>query len=337
MKEGLYSAGILGTGSYVPDKIITNADLEKIVDTSDEWIVARTGIRERRIADDSQATSDLATIAAKRAMEDAGLTAEELDLILVATVTPDMPFPSTACIVQNNLGAVNAAAFDLEAACSGFLYALNVANQFIATGFYQKILVIGAECLSRVTNWRDRGTCILFGDGAGAAIVGRVEDGSGFLSHYMGADGSGGNVLNVKAGGSRMPASMDTVEQEMHYVYMDGSEVFKFAVRIMVSAAEKALDAAGLSKEDLNYMVPHQANIRIINGAAKRMGLSTDLVYSNLEKYGNMSAASIPVALDEAVKTGRIKKGDNVCLVGFGGGLTWASSVVKWTMDTKTN
>lgn len=335
MKPVLFSSGIIGTGSYVPEKVITNQDLEKIVNTSDEWITSRTGIRERRIVNDEQATSDLSTIAAKRALEDAGLNAEEIDLIIVATITPDMSFPSTACIVQNNIGAVRGAAFDLEAACSGFLYALNVANQFVATGFYKNILVIGAECLSRITNWKDRRTCILFGDGAGAAVVSRVEEGYGFLSHYMGADGNGGDSLNLKAGGSRLPASMATIEQELHYIHMDGSEVFKFAVRIMASAAEEAIKRAGITKEQIDSLIPHQANIRIIKGAAKRLNLGMDKIFVNLDHYGNMSDASIPVALDEAVRSGKIRKGDNVCMVGFGGGLTWASNVLKWAVDTE--
>ncbi len=334
MKNGLYSAGIIGTGSYVPEKIITNEDLEKIVETSSEWIVTRTGIRERRIAGENEATSNLSTIAAQRALDDAGMDPKDLDMILVATVTPDMPFPSTACIVQSNIGAVNAAASDIEAACSGFLYALNVAQQFIATGFYKNILVIGGECLSRITNYKDRGTCILFGDGAGAAVVSRVEDGYGFLAQYMGADGSNGNSLAVKAGGSRMPASAATLLHDYHYIHMDGGEVFKFAVKIMSSAAEKAMDIAGITKDDIDCVVPHQANIRIINNVAKRLGVSEDKVYSNLDRYGNLSAASIPVALDEAVKSGRINKGDNVCMVGFGGGLTWASNIIKWSKDS---
>jgi 3-oxoacyl-[acyl-carrier-protein] synthase-3 len=330
MAIGLYSAGIIGTGSYLPEKVITNKDLEQIVDTSNEWIVKRTGIRERRIAEDCQATSDLATNAALLALEDAELTAKDIDLILIATSTPDMPFPSTACIVQHNIKAENSAAFDLEAACSGFIYALNTAHQYIATGFYKNILVIGAECLSRITNWKDRRTCVLFGDGAGAAVVSRVKNGYGFLSHYLGADGSGAAALNVKAGGSRMPATLETIEQNYHTIYMDGSEVFKFAVRIMSTAAEEALRLAGLEKESIDYLIPHQANIRIIENAAKRLNLSMAKVFFNLDKYGNMSAASIPVALDEAVKSGKIKKGDNVCLVGFGAGLTWGSSILKW-------
>ena len=337
MKASLYSAGIVGTGSYVPDKIITNKDLEKIVETSNDWIVSRTGIRERRIASENQATSNLSTIAALRALDDACMDAKDLDMILVATVTPDMPFPSTACIVQSNIGAVNASASDIEAACSGFLYALNVAQQFIATGFYKNILVIGGECLSRITNYKDRGTCILFGDGAGAAVVSRVEKGYGFLAQYMGADGSNGGSLNVKAGGSRMPASAATLLHDYHYIHMDGSEIFKFAVKIMSFAAEKVICLAGISKDDLDCVVPHQANIRIINSVAKRLGLEEERMYSNLDRYGNLSAASIPVALDEAVKSGRINKDNNVCMVGFGGGLTWASNIIKWSMDNKTN
>lgn len=330
---GLYSAGIIGTGSYVPERIITNKDIEKLVDTSDEWIITRTGIKERRIADNDMATSDLGTIAARRALENAGVSAEELDLIIVATVTPDMNFPSTACLIQNNLKATKAAAFDIEAACSGFLYILTIANQFIATGMYKNILIIGAECLSRFTNWKDRNTCILFGDGAGAAVVSRVEEGYGILSQFLGADGSGGELLTLKAGGSRHPATSETIENNLHYISMDGSEVFKFAVRIMVSAAEEAIRLANLTKEDIDYLIPHQANIRIIDGAAKRLNMSTDKVWVNLDRYGNMSAASIPVALDEAVRSGNINKGDNICLVGFGGGLTWASCVIKWARD----
>ena len=330
MTAGLFSAGIIGIGSYVPEKVITNQDLEKIVDTSDEWIVTRTGIRERRIAAEEQATSDLGTIAARRALENAGIHAEELDLIIVATVTPDMNFPSTACLIQNNLKAARAAAFDVEAACSGFLYSLATANQFIATGFYRNILVVGAECLSRFTDWKDRNTCVLFGDGAGAAIVGRVEHGYGMLSHLLGADGGGGDLLKLRAGGSRLPASPETVENHLHYVHMEGSEVFKFAVRIMVSAAREAMDLAGITTEDLDYLIPHQANIRIIKAAAKHLKISADKVWINLDRYGNMSAASIPVALDEAARSGKIRKGNIICMVGFGGGLTWASSIMKW-------
>nr|WP_279380582.1 ketoacyl-ACP synthase III [Caldicoprobacter guelmensis] len=328
----MFHGGIIATGSYVPEKVITNHDLEKMVDTSDEWIVTRTGIRERRIADQNTATSDLATIAAQRALENAHLSAQDIDMIIVATVTPDMHFPSTACLVQRNIGAVNAAAFDLEAACAGFLYGIVVANQFIATGLYRNVMVIGAECLSKFVNWKDRNTCVLFGDGAGAVIVSRVEEGYGFLSQILGADGSGAELLMLEAGGSRRPPSFETVEREMHYIHMEGSEVFKFAVRIMATMAEEAVQRAGLTKEQVDFLIPHQANIRIIEAARKRLELPEDKVYINLDRYGNMSAASIPVALDEAVRLGRIKKGDNIVMVGFGGGLTWGACAMKWAI-----
>ncbi|MFO7153826.1 MAG: beta-ketoacyl-ACP synthase III [Caldicoprobacter oshimai] len=328
----LFHGGIIATGSYVPEKVITNHDLEKIVDTSDEWIVTRTGIRERRIADKDTATSDLATIAAQRALESARLTAQDIDMIIVATVTPDMHFPSTACLVQKNIGAVNASAFDLEAACSGFLYGIVVANQFIATGLCRNVMVIGAECLSKFVNWKDRNTCVLFGDGAGAVIVSRVEEGYGFLSQILGADGTGASLLMLEAGGSRRPASFETVEKQLHYIHMEGSEVFKFAVRIMASMAEEAVKRAGLTKEEVDFLIPHQANIRIIEAARKRLELHEDKVYVNLDRYGNMSAASIPVALDEAVRSGLIKKGDNIVMVGFGGGLTWAACAMRWAV-----
>ncbi|WP_432409658.1 beta-ketoacyl-ACP synthase III [Wukongibacter sp. M2B1] len=324
------SVGILGTGRCLPEKEVSNYDLEKIVDTNHEWIVSRTGIYTRRIADDNTATSDLSTEAAKIALERANITAEELDMIIVATVTPDMNFPATACIVQSNLGAKNAAAFDLSAACSGFLYGVSMANQFIKTGVYDHILVIGAETLSKIMNWNDRNTCVLFGDGAGAVVLGPTEEGSGILSTHLGADGEGGKFLTLPAGGSRMPATVQTVEDNLHYIKMDGSEVFKFAVRIMGNAAKKALKLCDLGVEDIDYLVPHQANIRIISSAAKRLKLPMEKVYVNLDVYGNMSSASIPVALDEALEKGKFKKGDNVVLVGFGGGLTWGSCVIKW-------
>lgn len=326
----LFRGGIIGTGSYIPDNVVTNKDLESIVDTTDEWIVTRTGIRERRIIDDSMATSDMASIAAQRALEKAGLDAKEIDLIIVATVTGDNNVPSTSCIVQNNIGAVNAAAFDLGAACSGFIYGMITAEQFIASGIYSNVLVIGAESLSKFTDWSDRNTCVLFGDGAGAAIISRVEKNHGILSQYLGADGSGGDLLKIEAGGSRKPASLETVEQKLHYLYMDGSEVFKFAVRIMASASEEVVKRAGLTNRDIDFLIPHQANIRIIEGARKRLKLDKDKVYVNLDRLGNMSSASIPVALDEAVSSGAIKKGDNIVMVGFGGGLTWASTLIKW-------
>lgn len=325
--------GILGTGSYMPEKVLTNFDLEKMVDTSDEWIVTRTGIRERRIAASDQASSDLAVNAAREALKNAGLTPDDIDLIIVATVTPDMSFPATACLVQDRLGASKAATFDLAAACTGFLYGISCAAQFIATGVYKHALVIGVECLSRILDWTDRNTCVLFGDGAGAAVLGPVEEGYGFLSFELGGDGSGGDLLKLPAGGSRMPASEMTVKERLHTVSMAGREVFKFAVRVIGNATDEALKKAGLSKENIDFLIPHQANIRIIESAIKRFGLTEDKVIINLDRYGNMSSASIPVALDEAVKSGRIQKGDTLVLCGFGGGLTWGATVLKWALD----
>lgn len=314
----------------MPDRVLKNADLEKMVDTNDEWIVSRTGMKERRIAAPDQATSDLAFHAAQAALRSAGITAEQLDLIIVATITPDMAFPSTACILQDRLGAKKAAAFDLSAACSGFIYGLATANNFIATGMYEYVLVIGADCLSRITDYTDRNTCVLFGDGAGAAVLGAVPEGRGFRSFELGADGSGGELLNLKGGGSRMPASIESVEGRNHYIYMAGSEVFKFAVRIMGNAAEEALKKAGMTKEDINLLIPHQANNRIIQASLSRLNLPEEKCMINLPKYANTSAASIPLALAEAAEEGRMREGDCVVLVGFGGGLTWGASVIIW-------
>lgn len=324
------SVGILGLGKYVPERILTNQELETMVDTNDEWIVTRTGIRERRIAASDQATSDLAYEAAQEALRNAGITADQLDLIIVATVTPDMAFPSTACILQDKLGATRAAAFDLSAACSGFLYGVNTAVNFIASGAYEHVLVIGADSLSKITDFTDRNTCILFGDGAGAAIIGRVKEGHGFRSFVLGANGAGAPLLKVAGGGSRNPSTFETVDKRMHYIYMEGSEVFKFAVRIMGNAAEEALEKAGISKEDVDLLIPHQANLRIIQSALNRLDLTADKCMVNLDRYGNMSAASVPVALAEAVEQGRVKEGDCLVLVGFGGGLTWAASTLIW-------
>lgn len=324
------SVGIIGTGKYAPDRVLTNHDLEQMVDTNDEWIVTRTGIRERRIAAPEEATSDLAIKAAEKALDAAGLTAEDIDLIIVATITPDMFFPSTACLVQEKLGAKRAAAFDLSAACSGFIYGLATASNMIASGMYQHVLVIGAECLSRITDYTDRNTCILFGDGAGAVVLGPVPEGRGFKSFELGADGAGAELLQLSGGGSRIPATAESIEAKKHYLYMAGSEVFKFAVRIMGSAAEEALRKAGMDKADIDLLVPHQANIRIIQSAMQRLELSEDKAMINLGRYGNMSAASIPVALAEAVEENRLQEGDCVVLVGFGGGLTWGASVLVW-------
>ncbi len=323
--------GISGVGSYVPEKIVTNHDLSKIVETSNEWIIERTGIHERRIADDDMATSDIATKASINALEDAKLRPEDIDLIIVATVTADHAFPSTACIIQKNIGAVKAAAFDISVGCSGFVYGLSIGENFIKSGTYDKVLVIGAETLSRVVDWQERNTCVLFGDGAGACVLEKCEEGFGILSIELGSDGSNGEVLVQPAGGSRLPASMDTVENRLHFIKMDGKEVFKFAVRVMERASSNALKKANLQLGDLDFLVPHQANMRIIDAAAKKLKLEKDRICVNLNKYGNMSSASIPVALDEAVKDNKINKGDNILLVAFGAGLTWASMTIKWS------
>lgn len=327
---GLHPVGIIGTGKYVPERILTNQQLEQMVETNDEWIVTRTGIKERRMAAATEATSDLAYEAAKRAIAAAGLTAEDIDLIIVSTITPDMFFPSTACLLQTKLGATKAAAFDLSAACSGFIYGLATASNMIATGMYKHVLVVGAETLSRITDYTDRNTCILFGDGAGAVVLGQVEEGRGFRSFELGADGSGGELLKVSGGGSRMPSSEQSISEKQHYIHMAGNDVFKFAVRIMGSAAEDALAKAGLAKEDVDLLIPHQANIRIIQSALNRLNLPEEKAMINLDKYGNMSAASIPVALAEAVEQNRVKEGDTLVFVGFGGGLTWGASVLVW-------
>ncbi|MFD0711234.1 beta-ketoacyl-ACP synthase III [Paenibacillus sp. GCM10027626] len=326
----LYPVGIIGTGKYVPERVITNHDLEQMVDTNDEWIVTRTGIKERRMAAPDQATSDLAYHASVKALAAAGITAEELDLIIVATITPDMFFPSTACLLQDKLGAKKAAAFDLSAACSGFIYGLSTASSMIATGMYKHVLVVGAECLSRITDYTDRNTCILFGDGAGAVVLGQVPEGRGFKAFELGADGSGGELLNVRGGGSRMPSSEQSLADRSHFIYMAGSEVFKFAVRIMGGAAEEALRKADMDKSEIDLLVPHQANIRIIQSALNRLNLSEEKCMINLDRYGNVSAGSIPIALAEAVEQGRVKEGDRLVLVGFGGGLTWGAAVVVW-------
>lgn len=327
---GLHPVGIIGTGKYVPERILSNKELEAMVETNDEWIVTRTGIKERRLAAAEEATSDLALHASREAIAAAGLTAEDIDLIIVATITPDMFFPSTACLLQDKLGAKKAAAFDLSAACSGFIYGLATGSSMIASGMYKNVLVVGAETLSRITDYTDRNTCILFGDGAGAVVLGQVEEGRGFQSFELGADGSGGELLKVNGGGSRVPATEESIQAKQHYIQMAGNDVFKFAVRIMGSVAEEALLKAGIAKEEVDLLVPHQANIRIIQSALNRLSLSEDKAMINLDKYGNMSSASIPVALAEAVEQGRVKEGDRIVLVGFGGGLTWGASVLVW-------
>ena len=333
MTAKLCNAGILGTGFYVPEKLMTNADLEKIVETSDEWIVERTGIKERRIAEDNQPMSDLALRAAKAALADAGVAAEDLDLIIVATLTSDRIIPSTACMIQNLLGAKHAAAFDLSAACSGFAYAASVAAQFVETGAYKKALVIGAETLSKYINWEDRNTCVLFGDGAGAAVLGQVEEGYGILSFDLGSDGSGGDAIQIPSSGSLMPVSKESIDQKLNLIHMNGRDVFKFAVKAMGKTVKNSLAKIDMPQEKIDWLVPHQANIRIIESAAKRLSMPMDKVIVNIHKYGNMSAACIPIALAEAAAAKRFKKGDIIALSGFGAGLTWASCIIRWSKE----
>lgn len=324
-----YSAGITGLGSYVPEKVLSNADLEKMVDTTDEWIRTRTGIEERRIAAKGQSASDLAVEASKIALKDAGIAPTDIDLIIVATITPDMFFPSTACYVQTKLGA-SCGAFDLAAACSGFPYALAVAEGFVKSGLHKNVLVIGSEVLSGCIDWKDRSTCVLFGDGAGAAVVSRVDNGHGVVASILGSDGSQADILKIPAGGSFMPTSAETVSEGMHYLKMSGSDVFKVAVRTMEQAVKDVVQRGGISLEDINWLIPHQANIRILQAVSERLQMPEEKVVINVSRYGNMSSASTIVALDEAVKSGRVKKGDNVVLVAFGGGLTWAATLIRW-------
>ena len=321
---------IISTGSYLPERILTNFDLEKIVDTSDEWITERTGIKERRIASENQAASDLAYEASRLALEKASLKAEDIDLLIAATVTGDMPFPSTACILQHRLGAKNAAAFDINAACSGFLYGLYVADSFVRSGMHKRVLIIGAEVLSKITDWEDRTTCVLFGDGAGAAIVEPTEEERGIISMHINSNGSMWDLLHIPGGGSRYPVSKDSLDKRLHYIKMKGNEIFKVAVRTLEDLVLRILKDNKLDPSQLSLLIPHQANLRIIQATADRLGLPMDKVLINLDKYGNTSAASIPIALDEAVMTGRIKNGDYILLEAFGGGLTWASALIKW-------
>ncbi len=321
---------IIGTGSYVPSHVLTNKDLEAIVDTSDEWIVTRTGIRERRISDPKTPSSFLASEAAKSALADAGVKPEELDQIIVGTVTGDRIFPSTACRVQDNLGAKNAHAFDVSAACAGFLYGLSVGRDAILAGSVKTVLVVGVETLSRIVNWTDRNTCVLFGDAAGAVVLRSTGQPGGILAARVHSDGSLVHLLEMPAGGSLMPPSHQTVEARLHTIHMSGNDVFKHAVRAMQSVAIETLEAAGRKADDLTLLVPHQANLRIVEATAQRLGVPMEKVFVNLDKYGNTSSASIPLALDEARRTGRIKTGDLVALVTFGGGFTWASAVVEW-------
>jgi len=326
----LLRSRIVSTGSYLPEKVLSNSEMEKMVDTSDEWITERTGIKERRIADRTQAASDLAYEASRIALERAGLGPEDIDLIIVATITGDMPFPSTACFLQDKLGATNAAGFDINAACSGFLYSLYIADSFIKSGRHRRILVAGTEVLSKITDWDDRTTCVIFGDGAGAVIVGPSDDDSGLLSININSDGKMWDLIHVPGGGSRNPASQLTIEQRMHYIKMKGNETFKVAVRTLEDIALKTLEENNIDPSSLSLLIPHQANLRIIQATAERLKVPMDKVIINLDKYGNTSAASIPIALDEALQSGRIKAGDYILLEAFGGGLTWASALIKW-------
>ncbi len=323
-------ARITGTGSFAPKKIITNQDLEKLVDTSDEWITERTGIKERRIAEKGQNTSDLAYEAGKKALKAAGLTAQELDLILVATMTPDTILPSMGCVLQDKLGAKNAAAFDIAAACSGFIYGLSIADAFIKAGAYKNILLVGAEVLSRFTDWEDRTTCVLFGDGAGAVVIQRHAGKHGILSTHLHSDGSLGDLLHVPAGGAKHPASHDTIRKRMHFIKMKGNETFKAAVRALEGVVQEALEHNKVKPEEIDLLVPHQANLRIIQAMAQRLNMPMEKVVLTLPKYGNTSAASIPMALDEAVRDGRVKENHLLLFEAFGGGLTWASALVRW-------
>jgi 3-oxoacyl-[acyl-carrier-protein] synthase-3 len=322
--------GITGIGAYVPEGELTNLDLEKIVNTSDEWIMERTGIRKRHRADNQTATSDLAAGAALRALEDAGLGPDDIDVIIVGTATPDMFFPSTACLVQKEIGATRAAAFDVSAACSGFLYGLSIAEDFVAAGKYSNVLVVGAETLTKILDWTDRATCVLFGDGAGAAVVSRVGDGRGIVSSLLASDGTMGELLKLPAGGSRMPPSEETLRGGHHFVKMEGNKLFKAAVKAMASAAVETLEVAGYDPEELDLLVTHQANMRIIDATARRINIPPEKVFTNVHDYGNTSAASIPIALTEAKEKGILKEGMLVELVSFGGGLTWASVLIRW-------
>jgi 3-oxoacyl-[acyl-carrier-protein] synthase-3 len=322
---------IVGLGRAIPTGVLTNADLAQMVDTTDEWIIARTGIRERRIAPDGVATSDLAYEAAVEALRDAGVAAGDLDLIVVGSATPDMVFPATACLLQDRLGAKSAGAFDVSAACTSWVYGLAMAHGYIAAGLAETILVVGAETLSRITNWKDRSTCVLFGDSAAAVVLRPAPPQEGFLSFVLGADGGGGPLLTLPAGGSRLPASFETVERGQHYIHMSGREVYKFAVRVIPRAIQAAAERAHLALDDVRCFIPHQANIRIIDAAAERLGQPREKFFINVERYGNTSSASVPVALYEAFALGRITPGDLIIMLAFGGGLTWGAAAMRWT------
>jgi 3-oxoacyl-[acyl-carrier-protein] synthase-3 len=328
---GLLNSAVIGTGSHAPEKILTNHDLEKMVDTSDEWIRRRTGMVERRIADKDTASSDLGIKASLKAIEMAGIDPLEIELIIIPTVTPDMFFPSTACFVQKGIGAANAAAFDLAAGCSGFLYGLTIADQFIKCGTYKTVLVIAAETLSKITDWTDRSTCVLFGDAAGAAILQATSEDRGIISAYLAADGnySDFELLGMPAGGSRAPSTHETIDKRMHYIKMRGRELFKLGVRAMAEAGIRAMEAGNLTLDDVALCIPHQANKRIIDAVGERLGLSEEKMFVNVDKYGNTSSATMAVALDEAIRADRVGPGDIVLIVAFGSGLTWAATAIR--------
>lgn len=325
-----FNSGIIGTGSYIPDNTLTNEDISKIVETSHEWIVSRTGIKERHIVSENQTTSDMALIASERAIENSGLEKKDIDLIIVATMSPDKYTPATASILQSKLGIKNIPSLDITAACSGFVYGLNISKGFIESGIYKNILLVGAEAMSRIVDWEDRSTCVLFGDGAGAVIISRVSSDEGILTVELGSDGDGEENLDIPVGGAKTPLDEKNILDRKHYLQMNGGEIFKFAVRKIPEISENILEKNGLKIEDIDYLIPHQANIRIIDSATKKLGIEKDKVIINLDKYGNMSAASIPVAIDESVRNGKIKKGNLLLALGFGAGLTWGATLIKW-------
>lgn len=328
-----YGIGILGIGAHLPERVLSNADLEKMVDTSNEWIVQRTGISERRILEHDIPAYEMGVHSSQQALKNAGVHPDEVDLIIATTFAPDYFSPATASNIQREIGAKNAAAFDLNAACTGFVYGISVGQQFIASGMYEKVLVVSVEANSRVIDWSDRGTCILFGDGSGAVLLGKVEKGSGILETKLYSDGEGAEFIKVPATYNANPDASNTEGKNTQVIQLDGSEVMKFAVRSMVSSIESILEKAGISSQDLNLLVPHQANIRIIEGAIKRLEIPKEKVFMNIHKYGNMSSASIPIALFEAYRENRLKKDDLVAIVGFGGGLTWGASLLRWSIS----
>jgi len=323
-------ASITGIGSYLPNKVLTNYDLEKMVDTSNDWIIQRTGIKERRIVENGVTTSDLATQASLRAMEDAGVSPKDLDMIITSTITPDHIFPSTSCYIQQKIGATRACAFDILAACAGFIYALSIGQSFINSGAMKTILVVGAECLSKITDYTDRATCVLFGDGAGAVVIQRNPVKHEILSSTLAADGSEADVLIMPGGGASNPASIESVQQRLHYIQFRGKEVFKLAINNITNLILETTRENGLTLDDIDLIIPHQSNLRIIEATMEKLGLPMEKAFVNIDKYGNTSSASVPIAIDEARKEGRLRKGNIVMLVAFGGGLTWGSSVIRW-------